>query len=169
MKALLVDGYNVIHAHPRLSATMARDPDAAREGLLREVSPLSPPGRYDLVLLVFDAAGSQQPEPVTEERGGVTVAFTRRGQSADAFIEAVAGRMAATHDVEVATSDRALISVVTGFGARVLRGEALLDLAADAASETREEIERLSGRGRVPLEDRVGEEVRRLLDEMRYG
>jgi predicted RNA-binding protein with PIN domain len=169
VKALLIDGYNIIHAHPRLSDVMGHDPDAAREGLLREVSPLASPGRYDLVLLVFDAAGSHQPEPVTEERGGITVAFTRRGQSADDFIEAVVGRMAPASDIEVATSDRVLISVVTGFGARVLKGNALLDLAADAASETRQEIERLSGRGRAPLEDRVSEEIRRLLDEMRYG
>lgn len=169
MKALLVDGYNVIHAHPGLSPLMDQDQEAARNGLLREVSPLASPDFYGLVVVVFDAAGSRNTEAVTEEREGVAVVFTRREQSADAFIEAAARRLAGGHEVEVATSDRMLSSIAAGFGARVMSGKALLAVAREALRETREELRRLAGRGRSPLEERVNEEVRRLLDEMRYG
>lgn len=168
MKALLVDGYNLIHSHPGLSSLLGRDPDAAREGLLGELRPLASPRFYDVVLVVFDAAGSSRNKPVTEDREGVTVVFTRRRQSADSFIETAVRHLSPANEVVVATSDRLLLSLVGGFGAGGVNGEVLLRMAREALVETREEIERVSGRRRVPLEDRVSEEVRVLLDRMRY-
>lgn len=171
MRALLVDGYNLIHAHGELSRLVDKDIDAAREGLVRELMPLAAPGFYGLVMVVFDAAGSPNPEPVFEERGGVTVVFTRRRQTADSFIEGMARRMSAraeVSEVAVATSDRLLSNLAAGFGARSIDGASLMERAREAAEETREEARRAGAR-RVPLEERVGEEVRRLLDEMRYA
>ncbi len=169
MKALLVDGYNLIYSHPELAVTVKRDQEAAREGLLRELSPLAVPDRYDLVMVVFDAAASSQAEPVVEDRQGMTVVFTRRRQSADTFIETVVRRLLPANDVVVATSDRTLLGVVRGFGAAAVDGPTLLGMTAEALNETREEMKRMAGGRRAPLEDRVSEEVRRLLDEMRYG
>ncbi len=169
MRALLVDGYNLIYAHPELAVVMQRDQDAAREGLLKELLPLSSPDRYDLLMVIFDAAATSQPEPVTQERGGLTVVFTRRGQSADALIESVARRLLQAGEVTVASSDRTLQGVVGGFGARTINGHSLLGLSEEAQLETREDIKRMACGDRNPLEDRVSEEVRRLLDEMRYG
>ncbi len=169
MKALLVDGYNLIYAHPRLTAAMQDDQEGARQGLLRELSPLASPDHYEMLVVVFDAAGSYHAEPVLRESGGIEVVFTRRGQSADAFIEGMARRLLPTHEVTVASSDRMLADLVGGFGARVVRGNSLLEAAEEARRGTREELQRMAGSGRSPLEERVSEEVRRLLDEMRYG
>lgn len=168
MRALLVDGYNIIYAHPELAATVEKDQDAAREGLLRELSPLAAPDHYELVMVVFDAAGSSQTEPVVQERGGMTVVFTRRQQSADSFIERIVRRMLPDNEVVVATSDRLLIGLVSGFGARTIDARSLLGASADALRETREEMKRMAAGSRAHLEERVSEEVRRLLDEMRY-
>ncbi len=168
MKALVIDGYNLIHAHPSLSGIVDRDRDTAREDLLRELSPLSYPDYYHLVMVVFDAAGSQQSEPVVEGCEGIEVVFTRRGQSADSFIEAAVRHMVSEGQVEVVTNDRMLAGVVTGFGARVMDSASLLRMAQQALQETREDMRRMSQGSRAPLEDRVGEEIRRLLDKMRY-
>lgn len=171
MKALIVDGYNLIYAHQKLSRLVESDMDAAREALVRELMPLAAPGRYGLVMVVFDAAGSPNAEPVFEDRGGLLVVFTRRTQSADAFIEKAARRMTSRSEmseVTVATSDRVLSSLASGFGARAIDGPLLLEIAREAVDETRGEIRRAAPR-RVPLEERVSEEARRLLDEMRYG
>ncbi|RJP27746.1 MAG: hypothetical protein C4536_13620 [Actinobacteria bacterium] len=168
MKALLVDGYNIIYAHPDLAAIMRRDQDNAREGLLKELAPLASPDHYELVMVVFDAAGSSQPEAVMQERGGIRVVFTRRQQSADAFIERVVRRLVPGNEVVVATSDRLLLNLVSGFGARTVDGPSLLGMTAEAQRETREEMKRMAGASRTPLEDRVSEDIRRLLDEMRY-
>ena len=168
MKALLVDGCNLIYTHPELAVTVKKDQDAAREGLLKELSPLASPDYYEMVMVVFDAARSDQPEPVLQEREGMTVVFTRRRQSADAFIEKVVRRLVPGNEVVVATSDRMLLNLVSGFGAATIDGKSLLGRTQEALLETREEMDRLAGSRRAPLEDRVSEEVRRLLDEMRY-
>jgi len=168
MKTLLVDGYNLIYAHPELAETMQQDQDAARDGLLKELSPLASPDRYELVMVVFDAAGSSQPEPVVQERDGITVVFTARRQSADAFIERVVRRLLPDNEVVVATSDRLLLNLVGGFGASTIDGRSLLGMTEEALLETREEMKKIAGRSRNSLEDRVSEEVRHLLDEMRY-
>ncbi|MEW6554578.1 MAG: NYN domain-containing protein [Actinomycetota bacterium] len=168
MKALLVDGYNLIYAHPRLADAMRHDQEKARQDLVRELSSLANPGRYDLVVVVFDAAGSDQAEPVAQRSEGMTVVFTRRRQSADAFIEGLARRLLPGNEVVVASSDRMLANLVGGFGARVVEGPALLEAAGEARQDTREELRRRAGSGRSPLEERISDEVRRLLDEMRY-
>jgi uncharacterized protein len=168
VKMLVVDGYNLIHAHPRLSDIVKLDLDAAREDLLKELTPLAYPDYYHLLMVVFDAAGSQQSEPVVEEREGIEVVFTRRGQSADSFIEAAVRHMVQDGEVEVVTNDRVLAGVVSGFGARVINGASLLEMAKQALRKTREDMRRMSQGRRAPLEDRVGEEIRLLLDKMRY-
>jgi len=169
MKALLVDGYNLIYTHPELAVMVREDQEAARDGLLKELAPLAAPDHYELVMVVFDAAGSSQSEPVAQERGGMTVVFTRREQSADAFIERVVRRMVPANQIVVATSDRTLADLARGFGATVIDGKSLLGRTQEALLETREEMKRMARGRRNPLEDRVSEEVRRLLDEMRYG
>ncbi len=168
MSTLLVDGYNLIYCHPVLSRLVRSDMDSAREGLLRELTPLASPSFFRTVLVVFDAAGWGGPEPVVEDRRGLVVVFTRKRQSADAFIEAAVRTLVSGGEVTVATSDRVLRRVVEGYGAGGMEGEALLRMAGEARRVLREEAERLSaGRG-THLEERLSPEVRELLDRMRY-
>lgn len=168
MSTLLVDGYNLIHSHPVLSRLVRSDMESAREGLLRELLPLASPAYFRAVLVVFDAAGWGGAEPVLEDRGGLVAIFTKKRQSADSFIEAVVRVMVSREEVLVATSDRALRRMVEGYGAGGVDGEALLEMAREARKETRLEMEKLAGKRKVPLEERVSPEVRRLLDRMRY-
>ena len=58
MKTLLVDGYNLIHAHPELATIMDQDQDAAREGLLMPPKStfFTPKLRTGLVLRPLDEA-----------------------------------------------------------------------------------------------------------------
>lgn len=168
VSTLLVDGYNLIHAHPVLSRLARSDLESAREGLLRELLPLASPGFFRIVMVVFDAATWGGPEPALEDRMGLLVIYTKRRQTADSFIEAAVRSMAGEEKVLVATSDRVLRRVVEGYGAGGMEGEALLRMAVEARRSIREEAERISSKGRVPLEERVSPEVRRLLDRMRY-
>lgn len=164
----MIDGYNLIHSHQRLSGLAEQDAHSAREGLLRELSSLASPDYYGLVIVVFDAAGSRQAEPVIEKREGIQVVFTRRGQTADSFIEAAVGHLAPECEVHVATSDRMLASVTSGFGAICINGTSLLQSAEEAQRETRQEMRRMSQQSRAPLEERVSEETRRLLNKLRF-
>jgi hypothetical protein len=169
MRTLVVDAYNVIHAQPRLAELLQESQEAAREGLLQELAPLTNPESYDLIMVVFDAAASSQAEPVVEDRAGLTLVYTRRGQSADSFIEIAVKHLVREGPVEISTNDRDLIALSTGFGAGRLRPEELMVRAAAAREGIRREIDRLEKDGRSRLEDRIGEEVRQILDSMRYG
>ena len=168
MESLLVDGYNLIHTHPVFSRLVKSDMESAREGLLRELLPLSSPDHYSLVMVVFDAAGWGGKEPVVEDRGGVVVVFTRRRQSADSFIEAAVRAMVAGGRVTVATSDRLLRRIAENCGASGMDAETLFQTAREARQRLRQEMERVSNRNRVPLEERISPELRQLLDRMRY-
>ncbi len=169
MKAIVVDGYNLIHSQPRLQALMAEGHEPARQALIAELAPLASPDRYDLVMVVFDAAGSLQQEPIVEDQRGVMVVFTKRNQSADSFIEAAVKHLACEGEVEVSTGDRAVRSVSTGFGARPLDPASLFARAEEALAEIRRDMRVMERTSRSRLEDRVSEEVRHILDEMRYG
>jgi predicted RNA-binding protein with PIN domain len=169
MRALVVDAYNLIHAQPRLAAMIEGNREAAREELASELMPLAGPDHYELVMLVFDAAGSPQSEPVIEDRGGLVIVYTRRGQTADSFIETAVKYLVAEGAVTVATNDRALRDVSTGFGARALDAEAIFSAAREAQEDMRRELGRMQSENRSRLEDRVGEEIRHILDTMRYG
>jgi len=172
MRALLVDGYNLIHSPPRLSRLVRTDMESAREGLVRELTPLASPNLFTVVMVVFDAAGWGGPEPVLEDRGGLVVVFTRRRQTADSFIEAAARAMCSESEagsVTVATSDRALRMVIEGFGAVSVSVDSLLKMVEEARDEMREEMRRFSSPARHPLEERVSPEVRALLERLRKG
>ncbi|MGQ9475376.1 MAG: NYN domain-containing protein [Actinomycetota bacterium] len=169
MSTLLVDGYNLIHAHPVLSRLAKSDLESAREGLIGELVPLASPDYFRAVLVIFDAAAWGGPEPVVEDRRGLVVIYTRRRQTADSFIESAVRKMVREERVLVASSDLVLRRTVEGYGAGGIQGEELLRMAEEARRSIREEAERVSDDRRVPLEERVSPEVRRLLDRMRYG
>ena len=168
IRVLLVDGYNLIHSRQRLSDLVEQDADSAREGLLKELSSLTSPEYYALVIVVFDAAGSRQAEPVIEKKEGIQVVYTRRGQTADSFIETAVRHLVPECEVHVATSDRMLANVTSGFGAMSIGGASLLRSAEEAQEEMRGEMQRLSRQSRTPLEERVSEETRRLLNKLRF-
>lgn len=168
METLLVDGYNLIHSHPVLSRLVRSDMESAREGLLKELLPLVSPEYFRVVLVVFDAAGWGGPEPVVEDRGGLVAVFTRRRQTADSFIETAVRTKAAGNRVTVATSDRVLRRMVEGYGAGAVDAPALFDMVKEAREAVRRDVEAISKKTRVPLEERVSPEVRKLLDRMRF-
>jgi len=168
MEIILVDGYNVIHAWPEPAARLRESLEAAREELVARLLPLAHLGEAEL-LVVFDAGSTGNPAVSVEERGGLRVLYSRRGQSADSLIEELSGRLAPSFRVTVVTADRPQGDLAFFHGASVIGPAGLRDRAAAALRELEErrgELERGSAGSR--LEDRVPEEVRRLLDAMRF-
>ncbi len=168
MRVLLVDGYNIIHAWPRLSALLEEKLELAREGLLSSLEPLADLESFQ-VWVVFDGGTADRPFVQLEERGGLKVLFSRRDQSADALIEELTRRMAANYEVSVATGDHAEGDLAFFHGARIISAAQLAGEVEGAQAEIASESETLRTAQRSPrLEERVPEEVRRLLDELRF-
>lgn len=114
---LLVDGYNMIGAWPELVQLKKQDLlEDAREALLNRLSNYA---KYEglEIIVVFDAQlvpGIQQ----DYRKYQLTVVFTKENETADSYIERVAGELnTIATQVTVATSDMAEQWVVFSQGA----------------------------------------------------
>ncbi|MGX7304607.1 NYN domain-containing protein [Enterococcus columbae] len=114
---LIVDGYNMIGAWPELAILKKQDKlEEAREALLNRLSNYA---KYEglRVMVVFDA---QLVPGVTQSyaKYQLQVIFTQEGETADSYIERVAGELnTRLTQVTVATSDLAEQWVVFSQGA----------------------------------------------------
>jgi predicted RNA-binding protein with PIN domain len=168
LRVLLVDGYNIIHAWPSLAAVLERKLEDARDALVTSLAPLADLEAFQVVV-VFDAAAAGRPSLQVEEDRGLKVMYTGKGQTADALIEELVRRLAGKFEVSVATGDRAERDVAWFHGAAVWSAEALAREVEAARAEIEEESGRLRDGQRAPrLEERVPEEVRLFLDELRF-
>ncbi len=129
---MLVDGYNVIGAHPQLK--FLRDAEGlaeARRSLVEILANYSALHSYETDL-VFDAHFQEQPghrNPVTQH---LAVAYTQFNQTADSYIERACARFF-REDIRrfekrliVATSDRAQWLTAVGYGAEWMSAEKLI-------------------------------------------
>jgi predicted RNA-binding protein with PIN domain len=88
MRALIVDGYNVIRQTPPYSFLAEDDLDAARAALVSDVGAYAH-GEFEATV-VFDGHGNPASTGVSHDVAGVTVIFSRYGVDADSVIESIA-------------------------------------------------------------------------------
>lgn len=173
---LLVDGYNIIGAWPRLSHLRDRDGlSASRDQLIEELTNYSAYQGFK-TRIVFDAYGQRQtsvPEPVTHD---VSVHYTDYGQTADTCIEKWCAQL--QKDVAyfnlrliVATSDQAHRHTVTGYGAEWMSAERLArDLRATVQQGRKNHRTRERGKPglkpKTTLKPSVHEQLRSLRNQL---
>jgi len=116
---LLVDGYNVIHAHRELSAIAADSLDGARVKLceiLCEFKALSP---YRIIV-VFDAHLVPGGIGSVTDFNNIKLVFTKEAETADRYIEQAAYKLSKESNrdrIIVATSDVLEQLIILGHGA----------------------------------------------------
>ncbi len=164
---LLVDGYNVIHAWPELSARKDNLEDA-RDKLIDMMASYG--AFQDLaVTIIFDANAVSGAAVFENLIGHVSVIYTQEGETADSHIERMAYDMVRQRKlVYVVTSDWVEQMVILGAGAyRISARELLQDvkkvnkLIKDGFSESQ-----LTYR-RHELESRLNSDVVQRLHELR--
>jgi len=168
-RLLLVDGYNVLNAWKGIlsgrSLADARDQLVAR---LHDYAGTT----GQKVIVVFDAWQSDRPMRSIEENGQITVVFTQQKETADHYIERVCDelseRVRAGHTIlRVATSDGVEQTIIMGRGAqRVSARELLYEL--EGARGARKALSQ-PGKKKSSLMDRLPEDVRQKLEQMRRG
>ncbi len=116
MKPLLyVDGYNVIGAWAQ-AGREGWPLDECRDRLAHILEDYA--GYTDQeVWLVFDGYKAQRPLRSVEERAGLTVVYTRHGETADHFIERMCQLLPPYREARVATSDGVEQTLILGRGA----------------------------------------------------
>ena len=112
---LVVDGYNIINAWPRLKRVSDEDLELAREMLVAIIHEYSKIKDYE-AHVVFDAYKVKGKEEKYEDHHGVTIVYTKENQHADTYIEKFISGLSKYDQVYVATSDYAEQQIVLGKG-----------------------------------------------------
>lgn len=128
-KYIIVDGYNVIFAWEDLAAQARSDLDAARRQLCDILSSYAGFTKCRL-LVVFDGYKQKGNPGEKSQFHNIQVVFTKEGETADAYIEALAYEIGSNYAVRVASSDG--LVQLSSFRSGVLRM---------SARELREEVE----------------------------
>lgn len=160
---LLVDGYNVIFAWNEAKRG-GWSLDESRDKLIDALHDYA--GYTDEnVVLVFDGYKADRLQRSVEKRANVTVVFTKKDETADAYIERVAAQTPSYVALRVVTGDRLEQLMVLGKGAvRVSSRELLSDMSRLRRSEYARHAEMPQGN---PLMAHLTEEQRSILDQLR--
>ena len=128
---LIVDGHSVIFAWPELRRLHQRRSASAREALIKVLRQYQDWSAVHVVV-VFDGQGSRVTSRTDPH--DIQIFYSRRGQTADAIVERLAGKYANRFDVTVATSDSLEQQTVTSFGAAFISAEQLCQLIDEEIS-----------------------------------
>lgn len=141
---LIVDGHSVIHAWPELLKLhrVSAKRHLAREELLKRMRHLQDM-TGERVVVVFDGRGAG----VSEEREteGLQVFYADAATTADAVVERLAARHAATHRIRVVSADGMVRDSVMASGADWMSPDGLRGECERAETEMRRRIGKVDG------------------------
>jgi len=115
---LVVDGYNMIFAWQQLRPLAEQDLDAARRRLQDLLSSYAAFKKHTVVL-VFDGYKNKGSTGEKTVSGGLRVVYTAEGETADAYIQALAAEVGRSYTLRVASSDSMV--QLSSLGSGVLR------------------------------------------------
>ena len=143
MRYLLVDGHSVIFAWPELRGIHERNPEVAREELVRRLTAYQDATGIHVVA-VFDGKGARATSDRTP--GGIQVFYSGGRSTADEIIERLAAKYAKDHDITVATDDNLEQQTVITFGGLAISADALIRLLGESEADVTRQIRRLKRR-----------------------
>ena len=135
-KFLLIDGHSMIFAWDELLQLHETRMSLAREALCQQLQMYQDTNPHERVVLVFDGKygeGKQERRP-----DEIQIIYSKKGGSADAILEKLACKYAGEHDLTVASRDRAVLDMVSSFGAHAISANGLADLLEVAERRFRE-------------------------------
>ena len=103
-QCVLIDGYNVIHASKELSLLAQTNLDGARSQLVHMVCNYQGYKKGE-VILVFDAYNMEEYTERIYKQDNIYIVYTKKAQTADAYIESATHKLANQYRVTVVTSD----------------------------------------------------------------
>ena len=149
----LVDGYNMIGAWPEFRGL--KDISQSRELLISMLADFAG-FTGDELMLVFDGYKGDKPKTSVERVAGIDVIFTKRSETADRFIERT-----------VETSDATEQNVIFTRGAVRIPAKEMRAIVRSAKSAQAGHNRPQKADQVKTIEDRLPEDVRRRLEEMR--
>jgi predicted RNA-binding protein with PIN domain len=145
---VLVDGYSVIHAWPKLRRAAGRSLEQQRDALIRVLQQFGDV-RHWRVTVVFDGYAAKRKPDSVEPTTGVEVLFSESGKTADDVIERFVGQAGRRDRILVVTSDRMERHTVESLGAQSMDAELFETEARAALGELEALIKQHSRRRRL--------------------
>ena len=123
---LIVDGHSVIFAWPELCKLHGRRSSLAREALTKWLRSYQDWTEVRVVV-VFDGKGTHV-HASSADPHEVQIFYSRKGQTADAIIERLAGKYGTRFDLLVATSDSLVQQTAIACGAECISPNRLREM-----------------------------------------
>ncbi|MCI6376577.1 MAG: NYN domain-containing protein [Clostridiales bacterium] len=166
MKPLLyVDGYNVIGAWAEAEKN-AWPLDECRDRLIHVLEDYAGYTGQE-VWLIFDGYKAERPMRSVEQRAGLTVVYTRHGETADHYIERMCQLLPRYREARVATSDGVEQTLILGRGATRLSARELWRELGRERSSGRGRHQTPSAQQRTALSSALSAEQYAVLDKLR--
>lgn len=150
MRFLIVDGHSMIFACADLASLQRSNGEAARNELVARLTAFQD-ATNERVVVVFDGRGAKTTSSM--RKAGIQVIYSRSGQTADSVIERLVANYGTSHDLRVATNDRAEQMTASGFGAGIISIGQLMAEMEVAARELSQRIRKHNAR-RAPAQRR---------------
>lgn len=162
---ILIDGYNLIRQSATLGAIDATDIQNGRQVLLQLLAAYRKLKRHRITV-VFDGMDAAWGTPDRDNYQGITVRFSRQGESADHVLKQMGSTL--REKAVVVTSDRDIISAVERSGCAVISSPAFEEkLRMAALLETGENASEADSSGWTPTTRKKG--PRRRLPKKQRG
>ena len=166
MKPLLyVDGYNVIGAWDE-AAKNGWPLDECRDRLIHVLEDYAGYTGQE-VWLIFDGYKAERAVRSVEQRAGLTVVYTRHGETADHYIERMCQLLPRYREARVATSDGVEQTLILGRGATRLSARELWRELRRERSSGRGRHQTPSAQQRTALSSALSAEQYAVLDKLR--
>jgi len=136
---LLVDGYNIIHANPELSALADDNLEGARIKLCDILCEFKAISQY-CIIIVFDAHLVPGGVGSVTDYNNIKLVFTKEAETADCYIEQAAyklSRESKRDKITVATSDVLEQIIIIGHGASRISASGLWQEISSAKAQLR--------------------------------
>ena len=136
---VLVDGYNVVHAWPKLVKPAGRSLENRRAALLSLLAQYADQtGRR--VTVVFDGSAAKHKPVDSQTPAGLEVLFSDRGKTADEVIERLVAQAAHRPQILVITSDSLERQMVENLGAWSMSADAFAVEVATALRDLAQSV-----------------------------
>lgn len=141
---LIIDGYNLLHHSPKLSALMKTDIQLARNRLVRRIENTAH-RLAEQTTIVFDGREAGQDDALTSAH--LEIYYSPGHLSADTIIERLVERYAEPAHILVVTSDHAESDTVSSSGAHVMSSE---EFTSQCEHDRRKTIQKRTRPGEEP-------------------
>lgn len=143
---VLVDGYSVLHAWPKLRRLAGRRLEQQREALERVLGQYADHTRRK-VTVVFDGYAARRKPDAIAPSPGIEVVFSEQGKTADDVIERLVAQAEKPAGILVVSSDNMERHTVESLGAQSMSAE-LFEAEVEVELSELARLVRSHGRGR---------------------